>query len=325
MKILIAEDDSVSRRMLTSLLSRSGYEVVAVEDGVKAWEILQAEDAPRLALLDWMMPGMDGVGVCRQARKQVGRPYAYLILLTAKGGKVDVIEGLESGADDYLTKPYDAQELKARMRVGLRILELEDNLVASRDAMQFKATHDPLTGLWNRGAVLDFLQRELSRARREKSALGILLCDLDHFKRINDTRGHEAGDEVLREVARHFKGAVRPYDAVGRYGGEEFLILLPGCDLPTTLERAEELRAAISAQPVQTAQGNIPVTLSMGVLVSRDWPQMDADALLRTADGALYRAKAAGRNRVELARPSGNALEVEAPVDNQVSAKAGKR
>ena len=325
MKILIAEDDSVSRRMLTSLLSRSGYEVVAVEDGVKAWEILQAEDAPRLALLDWMMPGMDGVDVCRQARKQVGRPYAYLILLTAKGGKVDVIEGLESGADDYLTKPYDAQELKARMRVGLRILELEDNLVASRDAMQFKATHDPLTGLWNRGAVLDFLHREVSRARREKSALGILLCDLDHFKRINDTRGHEAGDEVLREVARHFKGAVRPYDAVGRYGGEEFLILLPGCELRTTRQRAEELRAAIAAHPVQTAQGNIPVTLSMGVLVSRDWPQMDADALLRTADGALYRAKAAGRNRVELARPSGNALEVEAPVDNQVSAKAGKR
>jgi len=325
MKILIAEDDSVSRRMLTSLLSRSGYEVVAVEDGVKAWEILQAEDAPRLALLDWMMPGMDGVDVCRQARKQVGRPYVYLILLTAKGGKVDVIEGLESGADDYLTKPYHAQELKARMRVGLRILELEDNLVAARDAMHFKATHDPLTGLWNRGAVLDFLQRELSRARREKSALGILLCDLDHFKRINDTRGHEAGDEVLREVARHFKGAVRPYDAVGRYGGEEFLILLPGCDLPTTLERAEELRAAISAQPVQTAQGSIPVTLSMGILVSRDWPQIDADALLRIADGALYRAKSAGRNRVELARPSGNALEVGAPVDNRVSAKAGKR
>ena len=326
MKILIAEDDSVSRRMLTALLSRSGYEVVAVEDGVKAWEILQAEDAPRLALLDWMMPGMDGVDVCRQARKQVGRPYAYLILLTAKGGKVDVIEGLESGADDYLTKPYDAQELKARMRVGLRILELEDNLVASRDAMQFKATHDPLTGLWNRGAVLDFLQRELSRARREKSALGILLCDLDDFKCINDTRGHEAGDEVLREVARHFKGAVRPYDAVGRYGGEEFLILLPGCELPTTRQRAEELRAAIAAQPVQTAQGNIPVTLSMGVLVSRDWPQMDADALLRTADDALYRAKAAGRNCVELARPSGNhPIEVGAPVDNRVSAKAGKR
>ncbi len=303
MRVLLAEDDSVLRRLLESLLGKWGYEVVAAQDGAEAWKLLQAQDAPRLALLDWMMPGMDGVEVCRAARRRVAQPYTYILLLTARDNKRDVVDGLESGADDYLSKPFHPQELEVRLRVGKRILELEDSLVAAREAMQFKATHDALTGLWNHAAILDILHRELVRARREHGSVGILLADLDHFKAINDTRGHLAGDDVLREVARRLTGAVRVYDAVGRYGGEEFLIVMPGCDPATTRDRAEHLRGAVGSQPAESSGGDIPITLSVGAVSSRDWgeAEADTDTLLRAADAALYRAKNAGRNRIEMA------------------------
>ncbi len=303
MKILIAEDDAVSRHLLENLLAKGGYQVVAVEDGASAWQLLQAPDAPRLALLDWMMPGMDGLEVCREARRRVTGPYIYILLVTARDAKLDVIEGLDSGADDYLTKPFHPQELRARLRVGKRILELEDNLVAAREVLQFKATHDALTGLWNRAAILDFLQREVPRARRQRDSVGILLGDLDHFKAVNDTHGHLAGDEVLRETARRLLTSVREYDAVGRYGGEEFLMVMPGCDLAVTHERAEHLRAVIGSQPVQCDEGPIPVTISLGAVSSNGWDVGNAETLLRAADTALYRAKTAGRNRVELVLP----------------------
>src|SRR5882672_7554346 len=167
MRILIADDESVSRRMLQALLGKWGYDVDSAEDGDAAWEKLKAPDAPRMALLDWMMPGQNGVDVCRALRKLRPEPYTYILLLTAKDAKESVVEGLESGADDYLTKPFNPQELKARIRVGLRLLELEDNLVQAREAMRFKATHDTLTGVWNRGAILETLEREVIRSRRE--------------------------------------------------------------------------------------------------------------------------------------------------------------
>ena len=244
MRILIADDESVSRRMLQVLLGKWGYDVVTAEDGDAAWENLKSPDAPRMALLDWMMPGQNGVDVCRMLRKLRPEPYTYILLLTAKDAKESVVEGLESGADDYLTKPFNPQELKARIRVGLRLLDLEDNLVQAREAMRFKATHDTLTGVWNRGAILETLEREVWRSRREGPSLGVLIADLDHFKSVNDTYGHLAGDAVLREVTKKMQADVRPYDAVGRYGGEEFLVLLPGCSGSETRDKAERLREA---------------------------------------------------------------------------------
>src|SRR5271169_489306 len=218
MRILIADDEPVSRRMLQAMLAKWGYNVVSAADGDAAWEMLKSPDPPRMALLDWMMPGQNGVDVCRALRKLRPEPYTYILLLTAKNAKESVVEGLESGADDYLTKPFHPQELKARLRVGLRLLDLEDTLVEAREAMRFKATHDALTGVWNRGTILETLEREITRSRREGASLGVLIGDLDHFKSVNDTYGHLAGDDVLREVTRRMQAEVRAYDAVGRFG-----------------------------------------------------------------------------------------------------------
>ena len=325
MRILVAEDDPVLQRMLESFLKKWGYEVALAKDGAEAWEILEGGEAPRMAVLDWMMPGMDGVEVCRRVRKRVTQAYVYILLLTAKGEKFDVVDGLESGADDYLTKPFHPQELQARLRTGKRILDLEDHLVATQEVLLFKATHDALTGLWNHAAILDLLQRELVRAHREAAPLGVLMADLDHFKKINDTYGHLAGDEVLQEAARRLTGAVRVYDAVGRYGGEEFLIVLPGCDSTTTRDRAEHLRATVSGHPVEIVESAIAATLSIGAVSTGEWRAADAKALLRVADDALYRAKAAGRNRVELATPEEN-LEVVHKSDGEgITLEPGQR
>jgi two-component system cell cycle response regulator len=306
MKILIADDEAVSRRMLQGMLEKWGYEVIAVQDGDEAWGKLKVPGAPRIALLDWMMPGQNGVEICRSLRKLRPEPYTYLLLLTAKDAKESVVEGLESGADDYLTKPFNPQELKARIRVGLRLLELEDNLVQAREMMRHKATHDTLTGVWNRGAVLETMEREVWRSRREGISLGVLMVDLDHFKLVNDTYGHLAGDAVLREVTKRMQTDVRPYDGIGRYGGEEFLVLLPGCNREVTKVTAERIRKIVSAVPVETAAGSLKITMSIGAVATGDWPQNSPSQILQMADSALYRAKEEGRDRTVVAGDAEN-------------------
>lgn len=305
LKILVADDSPVSRRLAEVTLAKAGYEVESATDGEKAVAALCAENGPRLALLDWMMPGLDGPSVCHAVRAHRDQPYVYMILLTSKESKSDVILGLKSGADDYLTKPFDAEELKARLRTGERILHLEDKLVEAREEMRFKATHDSLTSLWNRGVILELLQHEIQRARRERNSLMVLLCDLDHFKKINDTHGHPVGDDVLRETARRLLGSVRSYDYVGRYGGEEFVLLLPNCDPSAGQARAEQIRKTLASRPVNTERGPVSITASIGGLSTREWPSADAQGLLGHVDDALYQAKSAGRNCVVFAKPKG--------------------
>jgi two-component system, cell cycle response regulator len=304
MRVLIAEDDPISRRVLESFLVKWGYEVIVALDGQEAWNLLQDENAPTMAILDWMMPGLDGVEVCQRVRTRTSQPYMYLLLLTAKGSKQDIVEALEAGADDYLTKPFDAAELKARLRAGIRVLDLQQQLISARESLRIQATHDPLTGLSNRGEIFAVFERELERARREKTSLGVVMTDIDHFKRINDTYGHFAGDAVLREVASRLLHAVRPYDSVGRYGGEEFLIIVPGCDLDLAVKQAERLRDSVATEPVALDNRvSIPVTLSLGVAATPDLTG-DSHDLVQVADAALYRAKKNGRNRTEWGGPA---------------------
>lgn len=314
MKILIADDEALSRKLLQTILGRAGYEVIAVEHGRLAAEQLCQPDGPRLALLDWMMPELDGPGVCRKVRSHRELSYVYMILLTSKESKQDIVQGLQSGADDYMIKPCDPEELKARLRTGLRILDLEDKLVEARESMRFKATHDPLTRLFNRGVILDLLGRELVRTRREQSCTMMLLGDVDHFKIVNDTYGHGVGDEVLREIARRLLASVRSYDFVGRYGGEEFLIVLNNCNTSLALARAEEIRKTVANGPVQTTRGPVAVTMSFGVLSSADWGVRPLEELLHETDSALYASKSSGRNCSRIARPDGLYAASELPL-----------
>jgi diguanylate cyclase (GGDEF)-like protein len=266
-----------------------------------ALKILEADDTPRLAVLDWMMPGMEGVQICQRIRERKNRPYVYVLLLTARSEKRDLLRGLELGADDYLTKPFDSEELRARLLVGERILTLQDDLIAAREELRFRATHDLLTGISNRGTVMDALRNELSRQLREQRSFGVILVDIDHFKNVNDTYGHLCGDEVLQAVSRRLKECVRPYDTVGRYGGEEFLIIASAANTKGTLALAERIRSVLESKPVVTHAGEVRITASLGAAISTDARGGDPQTLLRLADKALYRAKELGRNRTELA------------------------
>jgi two-component system, cell cycle response regulator len=313
-RVLIAEDDPIFRRILQSWLQKWNYQVTAVENGIDAWSALQEEDSPPMAILDWMMPGLDGIEVCRRIRSRQRGTYKYVLLLSAKESKHDVVTGLEAGADDYLTKPFDVNELRARVRAGKRILELQGELVKAHTELQFEAAHDRMTGLWNRGAIIDLLHRETRRIVRIGEPLGVMMADVDHFKRINDSYGHQIGDAVLREVAHRLLESVRNYDYVGRYGGEEFLIILTACVPADLVATSERMRTYVSEKPVETEAGSIPVTISIGLATQHAAGSEVAtgDELVRAADSALYVAKVNGRNRVEHAPE--NSARVTGPV-----------
>jgi diguanylate cyclase (GGDEF)-like protein len=298
-RILVAEDEITFRHMLKTFLTRWGYEVVVVSDGLEAWQMLQKEDRPRFAILDWMMPNMDGIEICRAIREKKPAPYTYLLLLTSRDQKQDVVEGIESGADDYLIKPFDPQELRARIHAGERIIELEDRLIRAQEALREQAAHDPLTGLLNRRACLESFSAELSRGCRAGNPLCVVMADIDHFKRINDTHGHPVGDEVLCEVARRMQSSLRRYDVIGRFGGEEFLFVLPECSLEEGVKFAERICHVVRSEPVKAKNQSIDVSISLGVAVACQPTLADLELLLSSADAALYRAKEAGRNRVE--------------------------
>ena len=299
MRVLLADDDALYRHVIQKALESWGYDVIIASDGNEALNILWSSNPPALAILDWMMPGMDGVEICRCVRERRQDPYIYIILITAKSRKRDVVTGLEAQADDYLAKPFDLQELRARLQSGQRIVNLQSALASKHRELSYQATHDPLTGIWNRSAILDILGREVLYAKRNKKPLSLALVDIDNFKLVNDTYGHAAGDTVLIEVVRRMQSALRHYDAVGRYGGEEFIVVMPGVSRKRALKIAERLRIRVAENPYSVMKKRIAVTLSVGV--ASEGRLGTAKSLLQFADKALYRAKASGRNRVESA------------------------
>lgn len=301
MKILVADDDPVNRRLLEILLNKWGFDVAIAADGEEAWRELQNPAHPRIAILDWMMPGMDGVQVCSKIREDKTRAPMYVLLLTAKQATEDANGRFESVADDYLPKPYAAHELKARLRSARRILELEDEIEAARENIKIETTHDPLTGLWNRSSILEILHREIYRARRQSSSLAVFAVDIDRLRQINHQHGHLAGDAVLREAARRIRTSVRAYDSIGRYSGGQLAIVSPACDRCGAMSQAQRLKETISQEAFKTFKGDFPVTISIGIAVGCNNHQ--AHELIASAEGALAKAKKAGPNRIELVCP----------------------
>lgn len=302
MKVLIADDQPLDRSVLRLALQKWDYEVIEAENGNEALEVLRGDNAPSLAVLDWMMPGLSGPEVCERVRQLNLQRYVYILLLTSKDETEDVVEGLTSGADDYIVKPVDMHELQVRLRAGRRIIELQEELIATREELRIQATRDFLTGVWNRGMIMAKLDEEMNRAARNGEDLGVLMCDIDHFKEINDTYGHPAGDVVLVEVARRMQKTLRTYDALGRFGGEEFLIVSPNTDLAGVQALGERIRHAMMDAPIDTDREMIDVAVSLGVTAHDFETPLTRDQMISNADGALYAAKRNGRNRVESAR-----------------------
>ena len=300
MEVLVVDDSVVYRKLIGDHLQAWGFSVTIAEDGARASAVLERPDSPKLVLLDWVLPDIEGIELCQQIREAgSSRPYVYVILLTSKEGRQNMLDAMEAGADDYLVKPFDELALKARLLVGKRILELQDELVQAREAMRHAATHDSLTELLNRAEVLDVLNRELERARREHKPVSVILADIDHFKQVNDTLGHLFGDRALQEIARRLRSGLRVYDGIGRYGGEEFLLVLPGCSLADALARGNDLRELVAGTPVAALDAEKRITVSMGVAVSECIGKDEAETLLSRADAGLYAAKGNGRNHVE--------------------------
>ena len=299
MRILIAEDDIISRLALVIILKKNGFEVVETKDGREAWEEFIKPDAPQLGIIDWIMPRMDGPELIKRVLGMKAKRPPYLIMLTARNNKADIITGLKAGADDYLPKPFDRDELLARVDVGRRLLKMRHALVESWEVLEYQATHDALTGMLNRGAILDLLHKEIARADRKLNSLAIGIFDIDHFKQFNDRFGHQTGDDVIQGFSRVLTESLREYDVVGRLGGEEFLVIAPmrpgvrGSEIRAMFDR---LRKTVAEKMIATRNGEMVVTASCGVALATS--QATVDRMLDIADTALYRAKSEGRDRV---------------------------
>ena len=296
MRILVVDDDSVTRLALQSLFKRRGLEVIATTEGEQAYQILAQEDAPRIAIIDWALPKMSGLELCRKLKELDRTRRTHVIMLTGNTDPEDVVAGLNAGADDYVRKPFDIDELYARVRAAARLIAMEDQL-------RLQADRDELTGVWSRSAILNELRQSLTRTSREETPLSIALTDVDHFKQINDRYGHGIGDAALRGVAQLLRDSLRPYDAIGRYGGEEFLIVLPGYISSEAFEIAERIRKHTAEREIATSVGSLKLTVSIGVATAGASTQ-HIEQFINTADQALYRAKDAGRNCVIAAGPS---------------------
>lgn len=298
MRILIAEDSQTCRMILAGALRESGHEVVETVDGEQALEALKMKDAPRLAILDWMMPKMDGLDVVQKVRAIGGEKPPYIIMLTGRGDIDDIIIGLDAGANDYLAKPFDPRELRARVEVGHRMIELQDALIKSKEKLAYQASHDPLTGILSRRAILDQLSLAFLHAQHEGHALYVGLCDIDHFKAVNDTYGHQTGDEILCGLTKILAKYLDESGFMGRIGGEEFLLVTPRerCE---AIALFEDCCQQVAQTSIETRSGALSVSISIGVAGCES--KASVDELLAAADAALYQAKDEGRNRISCA------------------------
>lgn len=300
--ILLAEDDPISRRLFEKILVKEGFAVTTVENGRKALDLLRQRFFP-IVLTDWQMPEMEGPELCQAIREENPDRYVFIIMLTSKGSKDDIISGLSAGADDYLTKPTHYAELVARIKTGIRILELEKSLKAAADEIHLLSITDPLTGIYNRGYINERLPQEINRAMRYGHEFSLLMCDIDHFKKVNDTYGHLAGDAVLKDFVRCLTTVIRQQvDWAGRYGGEEFVVVLPETDQAGAMVVAERLRVTIQKCETQIEGRTISITASFGVtgFSPLNWKErVKPEVLLKQADLLLYEAKQAGRDQVK--------------------------
>ena len=298
MNVLIAEDDIISCRALEKNLQNWGYKVSVTKNGEEAWEIIKKGEV-RLAILDWGMPKMDGVELCHKIRNEYQpkeEKYLYIILLTGRDLEEDIIKGLSAGADDYITKPFSYMELKVRIQNGERIIALQDVVIQ-------KANTDSLTQLWNRKKIIELLEEELNRNYRDDKTVGVIMLDIDNFKTINDTYGHLIGDQVIVEVASRLRKSMRSYDKIGRYGGDELLLVLPGLGRKDAKNIGERLRKSIRAEKIQSEAGALNITVSLGVSISDNSSRPSTKKVLEESDLALYIAKARGRNITVVSDP----------------------
>ncbi len=297
MRILVADDSRIARMEICASLLGWGHDVVQAEDGTEALRVLRTDTSITIALVDWMMPGMDGIDVCRRLRAIPDIPYVYMISITSRNGRDDLIYALEAGFDDFIAKPVDRAELNARLLVGRRIADLQRRLLDSCEQSQFRATHDALTGIWNRAAILEFLRAQLALSIRKASDLSVLVVDVDHFKKVNDTYGHSSGDFVLTHLAQTMSSVVRASDWVGRYGGEEFLVILP--ETSDAYRVAERIRSAVENSPLHCGSHTISATVSIGIASTQYLTDASVGKLVEIADEAMYRAKSKGRNCID--------------------------
>ena len=308
MKILVAQEDDTSRATLETMLARLGHEVLAARDGLEALHELRLPGGPRLAILERKLTALDGLAVCRELRSSTALPYTYLLLTSREGQDQELKEAMWAGADDVLPRPFTAGELEIRLDVGQRILKLQDGLQKAQDSIGYQTTHDPLTGVANRPDILDTLRRELARAGREGSRMALILVEVGRFKQINETYGLAGGDAVLRQTAQEIRSLIRPYDSVGRYGGEAFLLIVPSSDAKSAHRQAERIRAAVTDRGLDLSEwgrfnaGNadrVHVTLSVGIAAGQG--VKEPERFLQAAEEALARAKEAGSQGIETA------------------------
>lgn len=303
MKALIADDDQVLRMILEKQLQSWGFDTVTARDGAEAYNIISDElEPPRIVLLDWEMPELNGIQLCKKIRAIETNDPPYIILITGHTDSDHIATALQAGANDFLSKPTKPLELRARLGVGMRTLELQRRLNLANHMLAYKAEHDELTGLRNRGALIERLDAEIARIQRSGENLALAIFDIDHFKRVNDTYGHPVGDRVLKEFAERMRETFRPYDLLGRYGGEEFVV---ACAIPQeeTENVFERFRKKVADTPFLEDDLSLDITVSIGVREYSGEPGSITSTLLTLiadADAALYRAKNGGRNRLEL-------------------------